>query len=108
MKRVNEALTFYLFVVISRFIFASACSVRYSAIPVIENKVGTKHLLNTFHAASLLICATQCWNGCSCFGYHRKMKQCRLHAICDINQTVTEELGWRYYAVQQNGKLQVT
>jgi hypothetical protein len=104
MKRFNEALTFCVIVVYYIFTVTCACGVDYSGNTEIDNKIGTKHLLNTFHAESLSVCAAGCLSDCSCYGYHRGMKQCRLHVICDVVHLVTEELGWRYYSVSQNGR----
>ncbi|XP_056007182.1 angiopoietin-1-like [Ostrea edulis] len=95
-------ISIFFFTFVFRLLFTCACSVDYSTISEIENKIGTKHLLNTIHAQSLLVCASECSNDCSCFGYHRETKECRLHVICDKNQIVTEEMGWRYYRVSQN------
>jgi hypothetical protein len=104
MKKMNNAVTFYVIFVIRTLTAAGDCNVGYSTISEMENKIGTENLLNTLHAESLLVCAAECLRNCSCFGYHQEIKQCRLHAICNINQIVTEGLGWRYYRVLLNGK----
>ncbi|XP_048738138.2 angiopoietin-1-like [Ostrea edulis] len=98
----NVGLTLYLIVAYYTSTLTCTCSVGYLAISEIENKIGTKDLLNTFHAESLSVCAAECSNDCSCFGYHRDMKQCRLHVICDKDHIVNAEMGWRYYRVSQN------
>ena len=67
----------------------------YSAIPELDNKIGTSHLLQETSASSSSVCGAMCRNNCNCFGYNPLQKRCRIHVFCiDMITTAT---GWQYY-----------
>lgn len=81
----------------------ASCDSYYSAIPEVENKIGTSYLVQEAKASSLSFCGSLCINNCNCFGYNRLQKQCRLHVICDVGNMSDTGAGWRYYRVSRKG-----
>ena len=70
----------------------------YSAIPELDNKIGTSHLLQeTSASSSSIFCGAMCMNNCNCFGYNPIQKRCRLHVMCNSEDMLTSETGWQYY-----------
>ncbi|XP_078315155.1 ryncolin-4-like [Crassostrea virginica] len=69
----------------------------FSAIPELDNKIGTAHLLHETSASSSSVCGAMCRNNCNCFGYNRLQKQCRLHVFCEYIDMITTATGWQYY-----------
>ena len=69
----------------------------FSAIPELDNKIGTTHLLQETSASSSSVCGAMCMNNCNCFGYNPLQKRCRLHVMCNTEDMPTSETGWQYY-----------
>ncbi|XP_052702060.1 ficolin-2-like [Crassostrea angulata] len=82
----------------------ASCDSYYSAIPEVENKIGTSYLVQKAKASSLSFCGSLCINNCNCFGYNRLQKQCRLHVICDVGNMSDTGAGWRYYRVSRKAE----
>ncbi|XP_078316224.1 ryncolin-4-like [Crassostrea virginica] len=83
----------------------------YSAIPELDNKIGTSHLLHETSASSSSVCGAMCMNNCTCFGYNPLQKHCRIHVFCEYIDMITTATGWQYYraasdcmAIYQNGQ----
>lgn len=70
---------------------------RYAEKSEFQNKLFSSSEMVEINSESLIQCAIQCTNKCSCFGFNDLKNTCRVYEDCNFDTVFEWDTGWVYH-----------